>query len=48
MKITASFFQLIGNDGTDLLNELNPIKIGEDKFGKVEYLGLKEFDINNA
>ena len=39
---------MIGNDGTDLLNDLHPVKIGEDKFGKVEYLGLKSFDINTA
>jgi hypothetical protein len=25
-----------------LLNEKNPIKIGEDKFGQVEILNLKE------
>ena len=41
IKMTASFFQLIGNDSTDLLNDLNPFKIGEDKFGRVEMLGLK-------
>jgi hypothetical protein len=38
----VSFFQILGNDSSDLLNEKSAIKIGEDKFGQVEILNLRE------
>lgn len=35
----------MGNDATDLLNKLSPVKVGENKFGKVEMAGAKEVEI---
>ena len=48
IKIMVSHFQLIGNDSTDLLNDLAVFKIGIDKFCKIEMLGLKEVEITSA
>jgi hypothetical protein len=48
MKITANFFQLIGDNPTDLANDLNPFRIGEDKMGNLIYLGLTDIEITSA
>jgi hypothetical protein len=48
MKITANFFQLIGDNPTDLANDLNPFKIGEDKMGRLIYLGLNDIEITSS
>ena len=48
IKITTSHFQLIGNEATDLLNDLKTFKIGEDKMGRIEMTGLKEVEITSA
>lgn len=45
LKITANFFQLIGNDPTDLANDLQPVKMGENLMGRLKYLGLTDLDI---
>lgn len=47
MEIYASFYQLVGNDATDLLNEKKPIKIAEDQTGKVTFFELTEVKISN-
>ena len=51
IKIHVSVFELLGNDATDLLKEEHSVKsveIVEDKFGKVQVKGVKEFEVNSA
>ena len=50
-KIYISVFELLGNKGTDLLDKDDSPKsvdILENKFGKVEAKGTKEYEVNSA
>jgi hypothetical protein len=47
MKIIANFFQLIGDNPTDLANDLETFRIGEDKMGRLLYLGIKDIEITS-
>jgi hypothetical protein len=48
IEIKACFFQLLGQEVTDLINDLQPIKLGEDMFGEIEIVGQKEEIIESA
>ena len=47
ITIKAKFIQLLGNDVSDLLNNNEPVMVGENKFQKVEINGAKTFEITS-
>lgn len=47
-KFYLSFFELIGNETSDLLNNRAPVRILEDRFGNVQYQGILEETITSA
>ena len=48
MKFYLSFFEILGNQVTDLLNDNAKLEIMEDKFGKINVRDAKEMDIRTA
>ena len=46
--IMVSFFQLVGNVSTDLLDNKKPFMIGEDHLGRVQYKDLTEIEITSG
>ena len=50
-KMFISVFELLGNDATDLLDKEDlskSVDILEDKFGKIQVKGAKEYEVNSA
>lgn len=47
-KIHVSFFELLGKEAFDLLNDRSPVRILEDVHGSVQIPGLTEYEINTS
>ena len=47
-KIMVSFFQLVGNVSTDLLDNKKQFMIGEDHLGRVQYKDLTEKEVTSG
>ena len=45
IKIHLGFMELLGNTATDLLNPGVKVEVLEDKFGKVNLVGLQEVEV---
>ena len=46
IKIHLGFMELLGNTATDLLNPGVKVDVLEDKFGKVNLVGLQEVEVD--
>ena len=46
IKIHLGFMELLGNTATDLLNPGVKVEVLEDKFGKVNLVGLQEVEVD--
>lgn len=46
LQIFVSFFELLGKNASDLLNEKKPIAILEDKFGEIQLSGILEKQVS--
>lgn len=47
-KLFVSFFQLVGNVSSDLLDNKKEFMIGEDHLGRVTYKDLKEMEVTSS
>ena len=45
IKLHLGFIELLGNSATDLLNPGTKVDVLEDKFGKVNLVGMQEVEV---